>query len=102
MAGLLVGSAVGYVIYRNNQLHRIHVANLVTVGSSPIEDILLIGSTDRCTLDSKQGGAFGLCSNGVTGVNSDVVMVLRLNGQTETHVLTLRPVENAAKPPATP
>ncbi|HWD24943.1 MAG TPA: LCP family protein [Acidimicrobiales bacterium] len=85
---LLIGSAGGYLIYRNDQIHHIAVKNLVAVGNSPIVNILLIGSTDRCSLDSKQGGAFGLCSNGVNGVNSDVVMVLRLNGRTH-HVSLL-------------
>jgi len=78
---VLVGSAVGYAIYRNDQIHHISVANIDPKTGS-IENILLIGSTSRCALNSKQGGAFGLCSNGVTGVNSDVVMVLRLNGFT--------------------
>jgi LCP family protein required for cell wall assembly len=76
---LIVAGAVGYTIYRNGQLHRVVVHNL-TKAKGSIENILLIGSTDRCALDSKQGGAFGTCAGGVTGINSDVVMVLHLDG----------------------
>ena len=42
------------------------------------ENILMIGSTDRCAL-KVQNPAYGLCSQGVNGVNSDVVMILHLN-----------------------
>ena len=42
------------------------------------ENILLVGSTDRCAL-TVQNAAYGLCSEGVNGVNSDVVMILHLN-----------------------
>ena len=38
----------------------------------------MIGSTDRCAL-KVQNPAYGLCSQGVNGVNSDVVMILHLN-----------------------
>ncbi len=38
----------------------------------------MIGSTSRCAL-KVQNPQFGLCSQGVTGVNSDVVMILHLN-----------------------
>jgi LCP family protein required for cell wall assembly len=78
---LIVGGAVGYTIYRNGQLTHIVVPHLVTPAAGSVENILLIGSTNRCALDSKQGGAFGLCANGVNGINSDVVMVLRLDGK---------------------
>ena len=39
---------------------------------------MLVGSTTRCGL-KVQNKAYGLCSQGVTGVNSDVVMILHLN-----------------------
>src|SRR5260370_25430305 len=42
------------------------------------ENILLVGSTSRCAL-THQNPAYGLCSDGVTGVNSDVIMVMHLN-----------------------
>jgi hypothetical protein len=39
---------------------------------------------------------------GVTSLEIQVTVSLRLNGTTETHVLTLRPVASAVKPPAAP
>ena len=38
----------------------------------------MVGSTDRCAL-KVQNPAYGLCSQGVNGVNSDVVMILHLD-----------------------
>src|ERR1700732_3532181 len=35
----------------------------------------MVGSTDRCAL-TVQNAAYGLCSQGVNGVNSDVIMIL--------------------------
>ncbi len=43
-------------------------------------NILLVGSTTRCGI--KQNPMYGLCSSGVNGVNSDIVMIAHLqNGQ---------------------
>ena len=42
------------------------------------ENVLMVGSTDRCAL-KVQNAAYGLCSAGVNGVNSDVVMILHLD-----------------------
>jgi len=39
---------------------------------------------------------------GVTSLNIPVTVTLRLNGKTETHVLTLQPVDSAARSPITP
>jgi hypothetical protein len=39
---------------------------------------------------------------GVTSLNIPVTVTLRLNGKIETHVLTLQPVDSAAKSPITP
>jgi LCP family protein required for cell wall assembly len=79
---LLAGAAAGYGWYLNHEIHRIDLKNLT---SSPAkgadagtENILMIGSTDRCAL-KVQNPAYGLCSQGVNGVNSDVVMILHLN-----------------------
>ena len=77
---VLAGATFGYGEYRNGQIHHIKVATVVSPGAGP-ENILLVGSTSRCALDNKQTGAFGSCAAGVTGVNSDVVMVLRLDAQ---------------------
>jgi LCP family protein required for cell wall assembly len=82
---LLVGAAAGYGWYLNHEINRIDLKNLT---SSPVkgadagtETILMIGSTDRCSL-TVQNPAYGLCSQGVNGVNSDVVMILHLNPNT--------------------
>jgi LCP family protein required for cell wall assembly len=79
---LIGGAAAGYGWYLNHEIHRIDLRNLT---SAPVkgddagtENILMIGSTDRCAL-KVQNPAYGLCSQGVNGVNSDVVMILHLN-----------------------
>ena len=79
---LIVGAAAGYGWYLNHEIHHIDLHNLT---SAPVkgddagtENILMIGSTDRCAL-KVQNPAYGLCSQGVNGVNSDVVMILHLN-----------------------
>ena len=81
----LVGAGVGYTIYRFNQLTRIHVPNL-TRSSGKAVNILLIGSTNRCA--ATQIAVFKTeCEQGVNGINSDVVMVVRI--VPATHRLTL-------------
>jgi len=79
---LLAAAGAGYLWYENNRIHRVdikHLANIKTTGNQKdVENILLIGSTTRCGL-KQQNPAFGLCDQGVTGVNSDVVMVLHLD-----------------------
>jgi LCP family protein required for cell wall assembly len=84
---LLVGATAGYAWYLNHEIHRIDLHNLT---SAPVkgedagtENILMIGSTSRCAL-TVQNPAYGLCSQGVNGVNSDVVMILHLNPTTHT------------------
>jgi LCP family protein required for cell wall assembly len=48
--------------------------------SGAATNILLVGSTDRCGIH--QSAAYGLCSQGVNGVNSDIVMIVHLeNGK---------------------
>jgi LCP family protein required for cell wall assembly len=82
---LLVGAVAGYGWYLNHQIHRIKIKNLSAAPKKGIdlntENILMIGSTSRCAL-AVQNGAYGLCSQGVTGVNSDVVMILHLDPST--------------------
>ena len=84
---LIAGAAAGYAWYLNHEIHRIDLKNLT---SAPVkgddagtENILMIGSTDRCAL-KVQNPAYGLCSQGVNGVNSDVVMILHLNPTSHT------------------
>ena len=78
---VLAGAAVAYIEYRNHQIQHIRVGNLEAVPPSGVENIVLVGSTSRCAL-KHQNPAFGLCSQGVTGVNSDVVMILHLDPKT--------------------
>ena len=82
MLVLLIAAVGGYALYLNAQLHRITVSHFkpapkkgADIGT---ENILMVGSTSRCAL-SVQNPAYGLCSQGVTGVNSDVIMILHLN-----------------------
>jgi len=90
---MAVGSLVGFVVlilaagtaflwYENNRIHRVEVKHLATVqakgAQKDVQNVLLIGSTTRCGL-KEQSPAFGLCDQGVTGVNSDVVMILHLD-----------------------
>ena len=85
MLVVVVGGTAGYAWYLNHEIHRIDVRGLVDVPTSGAdagtENILLVGSTDRCAL-TVQNAAYGLCSEGVDGVNSDVVMILHLNPAT--------------------
>jgi LCP family protein required for cell wall assembly len=79
---LVVGGTAGYAWYLNHEIHRIDVKGLTDVPTSGAdagtENILMVGSTDRCAL-KVQNAAYGLCSAGVNGVNSDVVMILHLD-----------------------
>jgi len=79
---MVIGGTAGYAWYLNHEIHRINVRGLTGVPTSGADagtqNILMVGSTDRCTL-KVQNPAYGLCSEGVTGVNSDVVMVLHLD-----------------------
>jgi len=75
---VLVGAGIGYAVYRDHQISRIVVNGLQVTPPSGVENILLVGSTSRCAL-KQQNPAFGLCSQGVNGVNSDVVMLLHLD-----------------------
>ena len=84
----IIGAGVGYGIYLNHEVNRVPVSGL-TSGSTNggadtgTENILMVGSTTRCGL-AKQTPAYGLCTQGVTGVNSDVVMILHLNPANKT------------------
>ena len=75
---LVVGGA-GYTYYLTHDLNRVEVKGLngtLTTGKEAgTENILMVGSTSRCAL-TVQNPAYGLCSQGVNGVNSDVIMIL--------------------------
>jgi LCP family protein required for cell wall assembly len=79
VVAILTGAAGSYLYYLTHDLHRIDVKGLnsaFTAGrEAGTENILMVGSTSRCAL-AQQNLAYGLCSQGVNGVNSDVIMIL--------------------------
>ncbi len=88
-----VAGVLGYAWYLNHEIHRVDVRGLsgapTTGAERNSENILMVGSTSRCAL-KVQNAAYGLCSQGVTGVNSDVIMILHLNSQThEVSILSI-------------
>jgi polyisoprenyl-teichoic acid--peptidoglycan teichoic acid transferase len=76
---LLVAAGAGYLYYLAHDLQRITVHGLHSAFHSGkeagTENILMVGSTSRCAL-TVQNPAYGLCSQGVNGINSDVMMIL--------------------------
>ena len=76
---VVIGGGAGYAYYLTHDLRRVDVRGLsgaLTTGQEGgSENILMVGSTSRCAL-KQQNAAYGLCSQGVTGVNSDVIMIL--------------------------
>ena len=79
---LLIAGGAGYLYYVTHDLNRVTVGGLrgaFTSGQeAETENILMAGSTSRCAL-SVQNPAYGLCSQGVNGVNSDVIMILHVD-----------------------
>jgi LCP family protein required for cell wall assembly len=75
---IIVGAAVGDYFYINHLINHVNVPTETAATYDNTENVLLVGSTTRCGL-AQQNKAYGLCSQGVTGVNSDVVMILHLN-----------------------
>jgi LCP family protein required for cell wall assembly len=77
-----LGAVAGYAWHLNGEIRRIPIKHLTAaprVGAAKgTENILMVGSTSRCAL-KVQSPAYGLCSEGVNGVNSDVIMILHLN-----------------------
>ncbi len=76
---VLVVAGAGYVYYLTHDLNRVTVRGLHSAFKSGqelgTENVLMVGSTSRCAL-TVQNPAYGLCSQGVSGVNSDVMMIL--------------------------
>jgi LCP family protein required for cell wall assembly len=87
---VIVAGGAGYAYYLTHDLHRQVVKGLsgaLTTGQEVgSENILMVGSTSRCAL-AVQNPAYGLCSQGVNGVNSDVIMIL--HADPTTHKLAL-------------
>jgi LCP family protein required for cell wall assembly len=82
---VLVAGGAGYTYYLTHDLKRVQVRGLtgaLTTGKEAgTENILMVGSTSRCAL-TVQNPAYGLCSEGVNGVNSDVIMILHADPTT--------------------
>ena len=77
---LIIAGVVADYYYLGSLVTKKVVPHLqTTVGAT--ENILLIGSTNRCAL-KVQNPAYGLCSQGVTGINSDIDMVIHLDPDT--------------------
>ena len=84
---VLAVAATGlYLWHLEREIHHVSVKHLrqapSTGADANTENILLVGSTSRCAL-AVQSPSFGLCSEGVTGVNSDVIMILHLDPATK-------------------
>jgi LCP family protein required for cell wall assembly len=75
---VIVAAVAGDYWYINHLIHHVNISSETQKTYNNTENILLVGSTTRCGL-KVQNKAYGLCSQGVTGVNSDVVMILHLN-----------------------
>lgn len=73
---LIIGGVAADYFYLGSLVNKVNVNGLQS-SAGAAENILLIGSTSRCAL-KVQNKAYGLCSQGVNGVNSDITMVLHL------------------------
>jgi hypothetical protein len=73
---LIIGGVAADYFYLGSLINKQNVKHLQSAGAT--ENILLIGSTTRCGL-KVQNKAYGLCSQGVTGVNSDIDMIVHLD-----------------------
>ncbi|HEY1645326.1 MAG TPA: LCP family protein, partial [Candidatus Saccharimonadales bacterium] len=84
LAIVLVGICLvgwdGWQLY--HKLHKLDVGNL-TASVGGAENILVAGSTNRCNL-KVQNAEWGFCSQGVTGVNSDIIFIVHLVPSTHT------------------
>ncbi|MGA2294525.1 MAG: LCP family protein [Acidimicrobiales bacterium] len=78
---LIIGGVAADYFYLGSLINKQNVKHLQSAGAT--ENILLIGSTTRCGL-KVQNKAYGLCSQGVTGVNSDIDMIVHLDPSTKT------------------
>jgi LCP family protein required for cell wall assembly len=75
---LILGVVADYY-YLGSKINHTHVSHLQSANGP--ENILLVGSTDRCAL-KVQNKAYGLCQNGVNGINGDIVMIVHVNPAT--------------------
>ena len=77
---IFAGTVVGITIYRVDEIGRVAVPNLFK-STGGVENILMVGSTSRCAVKpAKNVERFVKeCEQGINGVNSDVIMILRLD-----------------------
>jgi LCP family protein required for cell wall assembly len=66
----------------DHKVNHLAVGNL-TASVGGAENILVAGSTNRCNL-TVQNAQWGFCSQGVTGVNSDIIFIVHLVPATHT------------------
>jgi LCP family protein required for cell wall assembly len=86
---VIVAAIAGDYWYINHLIKHVNISTETQQTYNNSENILLVGSTTRCGL-KVQNKAYGLCSQGVTGVNSDVVMILHLNlGTNQVSILSI-------------
>jgi LCP family protein required for cell wall assembly len=76
----LVAAEAGYTGYRLNQIKRFTSPHVVAQ-KGPTENILLIGSTSRCAASKIAQFEYQCVDLQVNGVNSDVVLIMHLNGK---------------------
>ena len=82
---LLIVGVVGYNWNLFRQIHTVDVKGLSDSGTgveTGTENILMVGSTDRCSLP-KSDPLYQDCLTGHTGINSDVIMILHLVAATK-------------------
>ncbi len=80
---LVVAALVAVYLYLGGLAKTIPVKHLQSGNN-----ILLVGSTDRCSL-KHPNLAYGLCSQGVTGINSDIVMIAHLGANGKVSLLSI-------------
>lgn len=66
----------------DHKVNHLAVGNL-TASVGGAENILVAGSTNRCNL-TVQNAQWGFCSQGVTGVNSDIIFIVHIVPKTKT------------------
>lgn len=73
----------GWQVWQDlHKVKHLRVSNL-TAAVGGAENILVAGSTNRCNL-KVQNAEWGFCSQGVTGVNSDIIFIIHLVPKTRT------------------
>jgi LCP family protein required for cell wall assembly len=76
---VVVGGTSSYLYVRLHSIARVKV-KVTPVPKTGVENILLVGSTSRCAVAPAKSfqNFVEQCEDGVNGVNSDVIMILRL------------------------